>query len=378
MTPSDASVLRFDNVGSLIRPDYLRTAWRAFGSGQATRSDLDAAQDRATAHALDEQHKRGYPILVDGEFRRRVFTETFHLVRGFEDWADHYARAAQHIDASASAADRWDAPSAVLSVAATAKLELLENAPLAEYRAASAHAAGPVKMTLIGPDRIFSTFDPEASRSVYPDPADFLADVVAVQRQIISGLVDAGCRYIQIDAPGFTAYVDPPSIDRLRNRGIDPKTMMRQTIAAENAVIEGFPGVQFGLHICRGNQNGHWHREGDYDAIAEELFHGLRHDRLLLEYDTERSGSFDALRHVPEGKIAVLGLVTTKDPRLESRDTLLRRIEQASQYVGIDQLAISPQCGFASGLESEVMTSDQQWRKLDLCLQVAREVWDGR
>jgi 5-methyltetrahydropteroyltriglutamate--homocysteine methyltransferase len=199
----------------------------------------------------------------------------------------------------------------------------------------------------------------------------FLADVVAIERQMISEVVEAGCRYVQIDAPGFTAYVDPPSLERMRARGEDPARNLERSIRAENAIIEGFPGVTFGIHICRGNGPG-WHREGHYDSIAEQLFSGLRHERLLLEYDTERAGSFEPLRFVPKGKIAVLGLVSTKLLQVETVPALRRRIEEASRWLPLDQLALSPQCGFGM-----LVSEDEQWQKIDAMVQTATEVWGG-
>jgi 5-methyltetrahydropteroyltriglutamate--homocysteine methyltransferase len=212
----------------------------------------------------------------------------------------------------------------------------------------------------------------------------FMADVVAIIRQIIAGLVEAGCRYIQIDAPGYTAYVDKVSLDRMRSRGEDPDKNMARSIAADNAVIAGFDGVTFGIHLCKGNPRTidpatgnvmpQWHREGHYDAIAERLFSQLKHDRILLEYDDERSGSFAPLRYVPRGKIAVLGLVTTKRADLESLDLLRRRLGEATQHLPADQLALSPQCGFG-GLDSISIPEEDQWRKFERILETSRLVW---
>lgn len=192
---------------------------------------------------------------------------------------------------------------------------------------------------------------------------------------MVADLVAAGCTYIQMDAPGYTAYVDPPSLEQMRARGEDPDASLARSIAADNAVIAGFGGVTFGLHICRGNQAGRWHREGHYDAIAERLFTVLTHDRFLLEYDTDRAGSFDPLRFVPPGKTAVLGLVSSKEPRLESADDVKRRIQEASRLLPIEQLALSPQCGFASDLTGNPLSEDDQWRKLELVREVATSVW---
>jgi 5-methyltetrahydropteroyltriglutamate--homocysteine methyltransferase len=188
-------------------------------------------------------------------------------------------------------------------------------------------------------------------------------------------LADAGCPYIQHDAPSYTAYVDAKSLERMRGLGIDPMQQMTQSISADNAVIGGIPGVTFGIHLCRGNVRSMWHREGGYDAIAETLFNSLHHDRFLLEYDTERAGSFEPLRFVPKNKIVVLGLVSSKIPELESADQLKRRIDQASRYIPLEQLALSPQCGFSSNIVGNLITEDDQWRKLELIQQVAADVW---
>ena len=211
-----------------------------------------------------------------------------------------------------------------------------------------------------------------------------MADVVAITRQIIGELVAAGCRYIQIDAPGYTAYADKVSLERMRSRGEDPERNMARSIAADNAVIAGFKNVTFGIHLCKGNPRTidpatgkvmpQWHREGHYDDIAERLFSQLRHERLLLEYDDERSGSIAPLRFVPKDKIVVLGLVTSKREDVEDRDFLRRRIDAAIQYLPADQLALSPQCGFG-GLDSISIPEQQQWRKFERILETARAVW---
>jgi 5-methyltetrahydropteroyltriglutamate--homocysteine methyltransferase len=264
------------------------------------------------------------------------------------------------------------------------RLRLIRNVPLSEYQFSSKVAARPVKVTVLSPDRISQRFDWQQSKAVYPDMDAFLADVVAITRQIISGLVDAGCRYIQIDAPGYTAYVDKISLERMRARGEDPDQNMARSIAADNATIAGFDGVTFGIHLCKGNPRTidpatgkvmpQWHREGHYDAIAERLFGELKHDRLLLEYDDERSGSFAPLRYVPKGKIVVLGLVTTKRADLEPLDLLRRRIDEAVQYLPLEQMALSPQCGFG-GLDSISIPEEDQWRKFERILETARLVW---
>jgi len=201
-----------------------------------------------------------------------------------------------------------------------------------------------------------------------------MADVVRIERQMVETLVKAGCRYIQIDAPGYTAYVDPPSLQAMRERGENPKENFERSLKADNEVLRGFD-VTFGIHLCRGNQRSMWHREGTYDAIAERLFNTLDHHRFLLEYDTPRAGSFEPLRFIPKGKTVVLGLVSTKVPLLEKIDELKRRIDKASKYVPIDQLAISPQCGFASDVVGNLISEEDQKRKLEVVAETARQVW---
>ncbi len=203
----------------------------------------------------------------------------------------------------------------------------------------------------------------------------FLADVVAIERQIVTSLVDAGSRYDHIDAPGFTAYVDEPSLLQMRARSEDPERNLDRSLKAEAAVIADYPGIVFGIHLCRGNQRSMWHRDGTYDAIAERLFNELPHQRFLLEYDSPRAGSFEPLRFVPKGRVVVLGLVSSKVAELESVDELKRRIDEASRFLPIEQLAISPQCGFASDVVGNLLSADDQKRKLERVVEVARQVW---
>jgi len=277
------------------------------------------------------------------------------------------------------------APAIITRCPAVGRLRLVRNLPLEEYRYAQSVARVPAKVTVLGPDRIAQRFKWEASRNVYDGLDDFVDHVVQIERQMIAELVKAGCKYIQIDAPGYTAYVDKVSLDRMRARGEDPERNFQRSIDADNALIKDFPGVTFGIHICRGNARTidpktgklvpQWHREGSYDAIAEQLFTSLKHQRLLLEYDSDRAGSFEPLRFVPKDKVTVLGLVSTKSSDMETVDDLKRRVDQASKFIPVDQLALSPQCGFG-GIDSKVLSEDEMWRKLDRIVETAREVWD--
>jgi 5-methyltetrahydropteroyltriglutamate--homocysteine methyltransferase len=255
------------------------------------------------------------------------------------------------------------------------RLRLERNVPLDEYRRAAPLAKKPVKVPLIGPDRIMQRFDLANSSSVYRSMDEFVADVVAIQRQMIRELVDAGCRYLHIDEPGYTAYVDEPSLAAMRARGEDPQQNLSRSLRANAEIAAGFPGVTFGVHLCRGNQRSMWHREGSYDAIAERLFSELPHQRFLLEYDSPRAGGFEPLRFVPKDKVVVLGLISTKVPQLEDLDALGRRIDEAARFVPLERLAVSPQCGFGSDVSGNLISEEDQKRKLELVAELARRVW---
>ena len=382
--------LRVDHIGSLVRPAMLKDGFARFDRGAASREELIQAQDQAIREVIARQEAHGLPVVTDGEFRRHNFQESFsECVSGFEvpkNVSLYYERRELNLTPLERAEQNFDeaGPAIITRRATVERLKLVRNLPLEEFRYAQSVAHVPVKVTVLGPDRIAQRFKWEESKNVYKDLDDFVEHVVEIERQMIAGLVNAGCRYIQIDAPGYTAYVDEVSLERMRSRGEDPERNLRRSIDADNALIEGFPGVTFGIHICRGNARTtdpitgklvpQWHREGSYDAIAERLFNSLKHDRLLLEYDSERAGGFGPLRLVPKDKIVVLGLVTTKSADLESVDELKRRIDQASKYLPLDQLALSPQCGFG-GIDSKVMSEEEMWRKLDRIVDTAAQVW---
>jgi 5-methyltetrahydropteroyltriglutamate--homocysteine methyltransferase len=373
--------LRCDQVGSLLRPAALKGVYARHGEGRATDADLGQAQDGAIRAAIGRQEALGLPVVTDGEFRRLNFQDSFgSSVSGFAATVNTI-QFEEQVVAGARPLQRWDSgynregPPVVSRRPALERLRLVRNQPLEEYLFARDVANRPVTVTLIGPDRIIQRFDYERSESVYRDVDAFIADVVAIERQIIAGLVEAGCPYIQIDAPSYTAYVDPPSLEQMRARGEDPDANLERSIEADNAVIAGFPGTTFGLHICRGNQRSMWHREGAYDAIAERLFGRLHHDRFLLEYDSERAGGFEPLRFVRPGKTAVLGLISSKVSELEPADGIKRRIDDASRFLPLEQLALSPQCGFASSIPGNALGEEDQWRKLALVRSVAEDVW---
>ena len=380
MRPLD--LLRADVVGSLLRPRTWREARAAFDESRLSEREFRRIEDDAVRDAIRFQEGLGLEVVTDGEIRRLNFQDSFGAaVSGFAAGGTTL-QATQARISGGKAMARFDMPDlhdhgpAVTRRRPTERrLKLERNVLLDEYRFAESVATRPVKVTLIGPDRIGQRFAHEDSKEVYRDLDAFLADVVAIERRMIAEVVAAGCRYVQIDAPGYTAYVDEPSLAAMRSRGEDPARNFERSLGADAALLQGFDGVTFGIHLCRGNQHSMWHREGHYDAIAERLFNVLPHQRFLLEYDSPRAGSFEPLRHVPKGKVCVLGLVSTKVPELETVDVLRRRIDEAARHLPLEQLALSPQCGFASDVAGNRITEDDQKRKLEVVLETARRVW---
>ena len=379
---TDLARIRTDVVGSLLRPAAWKEARLKYETGVLPTEEFARLELECVKRHIALQEAAGLDVVTDGEVSRLNFQDSFGLaVSGYETLAEtvksHERRAA-----GGTPLARFDIPDLALAGTPVVhrrpvveRLALMRNVPLEEYRRAARLARKPVKVSLIGPDRIAQRFDHAASRSVYPTVDAFVDDVVAIQRRMVRELAHAGCRYVHIDEPGYTAYVDEPSLAAMRARGEDPMENFSRSLRANAKLVENFPGVTFGVHLCRGNQRSMWHREGTYDAIAERLFNELPHERFLLEYDSPRAGSFAPLRFVPKGKVVVLGLVSTKVPQLESEAELRRRIDDAARYLPLEQLAISPQCGFGSDVSGNLLDEDDQKRKLELVAEVARKVW---
>jgi 5-methyltetrahydropteroyltriglutamate--homocysteine methyltransferase len=376
----DIRTLRVDQVGSLLRPRALIDDFLAHGRGSLPRDALDRRIDDAIQAVVAKQEAIGLPIVTDGEFARISWQVSFATVRGWPldtmSWRNFVANPDMRAADERPNTRGRDAVES-FKTPATERLRLADNFPLAEYRRLAAIATVPAKAMIMGPDRVAQMCDIVASRPHYESAEAFLADVVSIQSDMIHGLVEAGCPYVQLDEPSYTGYVDRATLERMRARGEDPLANLRRAIAASNGAIAAHRDrAVFGIHVCRGNRASMWHREGTYDGIAEELFGSLRFDRLLLEYDTARAGGFEPLRFVPRGgPIVVLGLVTTKTGAVETVESLLRRIDDAQRFVPLDQLAISPQCGFASGMAGNDLSEDQQWRKLEVLREAARRVW---
>jgi methionine synthase II (cobalamin-independent) len=379
---SPLAKIRTDVIGSLLRPARLKEAYGECDQGKISAEELGRIEDEAIRTAVKLQEQIGLDVITDGEFRRLNFQDSFAAsVSGFDARRVDLAFV-ESLVREGKPLQRWDPYHIAGQGAAilqrrpvSQKLRLARNLPLEEYRFVSGLTQKPAKVTLVGPDRITQRFDYQNSKLIYWSVDDFVADVVRIEREMIRGLVDAGCRYVQIDAPSYTAYVDGPSLQEMRDRGEDPMKNLTRSINADNEILRLFDGVTFGIHLCRGNQRSMWHREGSYDAIAEKIFNELHHDRFLLEYDSPRAGTFEPLRFVPKNKTVVLGLVSTKVAELETVDDLKQRIERASKYIPLEQLAISPQCGFASDVVGNLISEDDQKRKLEAVVETARQVW---
>ncbi len=350
---------RAEQVGSLLRPPEVFQA-----RGRGLPSTLREAENRAILELLAKQKEIGLDILTDGEIRRASWLHNMTVaVEGFVpykitlDWKGPGA-----------ATEESHAPAVGTKLRKIRKLAG-EEAPFLK-----ANAPGPFKITLPAPSNfMLASYRPGVTDQVYANRDALLADLVSIIRDDNEWLVSEGVKYIQLDAPFYSHYLDPEKRKTMR----DPDAEFEKAIAGDNASLDGIKreDVTIGFHICRGNNRSRWYTQGGYDAIAEKLFASLNVDRFLLEYDTERAGGFEPLRLVPRGKTVVLGLITTKDPKLESQDELRRRIDEAAKYVPLENLALSPQCGFASVAAGNLLTSDEQWKKLELVVEVARKVW---
>jgi 5-methyltetrahydropteroyltriglutamate--homocysteine methyltransferase len=362
------TLYRADQVGSFLRPPELLEARRAAGTDP---DRVRAIEDRHVLRVLARQRELGFEIFTDGELRRKNFMSDFtDAVEGF-DHGDEVARAWQAGGAAA--------PVSRVTGIVTRRLHQLRRLTAHELPFLLAHSPGAVKMTLPSATQFPAiAYKRGVSDTVYPTHAALLQDVVAILEAEVQALVADGVRYIQIDAPRYSYYVDPKWRDWIRTEmGLDPDEALDEAVRADNACLEGArrPGVTLAIHLCRGNNRSQWYAEGGYDPIAEKVFGTLQVDRFLLEYDDERSGSFEPLRFVPRGTTVVLGLVSSKLPQLESRRDLTRRIEAAARHVPLEHLALSPQCGFASTMEGNLLSEDDQWAKLRLVAETAREVW---
>jgi methionine synthase II (cobalamin-independent) len=361
---------RADHIGSLLRPQELLQ----FRSREAIdREQLRALEDKHILGVLQRQKDLGFKIFTDGELRRHNFMSDFNeAVEGLDE-SDNLLRSWQ-AGAAGSSTQVSRVPGIVVGkVKQTRRLTQHELAFMKQQ------SPGDIKITLPTANQFPAIYYKKGiSDKIYPSLSAFLWDIVPIIKAEIQALVNEGVQYVQIDAPRYSYYIDPKWRSYIKNEiGLDPDQALDEAIRADNACLEGAEraGVILAIHLCRGNNRSQWYAEGGYDAIAEKLFGQLEVDAFLLEYESERAGSFEPLRFVPRGKTVVLGLVSSKLPELESQDQLKRRIDEASKYVPLENLGLSPQCGFASTMEGNLLTEDEQWRKLQLVVDTVTQVW---
>lgn len=374
---------RADHVGSFLRPAELLDARAAQAEGRLDEAHLQEAEDRAILAVLELQRLTGLDVYSDGEYRRGMWmTGLPAAVEGFvpgavqniRNWRGRplpYVPGQTGVGHPAAAGQN---PAAVIGGKLVARRRITDR----ESAFLARHAPGPYKITIPSPTWYLRGYIKGTSDGVYPSPADALSDLADIVRREVTALVGEGVPYVQIDSIRYVFdYTDEQRRREWQELGIDVDQAVDENIAADNAVIAGLSreGVTFGLHMCRGNNRSRWFAEGGYDRIAEKAFSQLHHDRFLLEYDSERAGGFAPLRFVPRGKTVVLGLISTKVAQLESPDDLRRRIDEAAKYVPVANLALSPQCGFASVAAGNEISWDDQRRKLELLVETARKVW---
>lgn len=361
---------RADHVGSFLRPRELLDARR---DPSLTPERLAEIEDRYILGVLGRQKDLGLDIFTDGELRRSGFMSDFY-------------ESVDGLDQDGSIARDWRSSGgaagvATIGLAGVVVSRIRQKKRLTRHQAdfLARHSPGDIKMTLPSANQFPALmYQKGLSDRVYPTYSAFLWDVVPIIKSEIHAMVDEGVKYIQIDAPRYSYYIDPKWRGYIQNEmGVDPEQALDEAIRVDNECLAGArrDGVVLAVHLCRGNNRSQWYAEGGYDAIAEKLFAQLDVDTFLLEYESERAGSFEPLRFVPRGKTVVLGLVSSKLPELESADQLRRRIDEASRYVALENLALSPQCGFASTMDGNLLTEEDQWRKLRLVVETARHVW---
>jgi 5-methyltetrahydropteroyltriglutamate--homocysteine methyltransferase len=359
---------RAEQVGSLLRPPELLQARAAYATGKIGLEELRNKEDQAILQAFDRQRQIGIDILSDGEMRRGSWlTDMADAVTGFVP---------QRVVLE------WRGPGGGLegstALAAGAKLMKVRKLTAHEAPFTKKNANTPFKVTVPAPSNfLVASYKTGLTDRFYPTIEEFLGNLVDIIRDEVEWLVSQGVTYIQLDAPFYSHYLDPRHRAQIQQEGRDPDAEFERGIQGDNDCFKGIrrDSVTIALHVCRGNSLSRWYTEGGYDAIAEKLFNLLDVDRYLLEYDTDRAGGFEPLRMAPRNKAVVLGLVTTKEPRLESQDELRRRIDEASRYVPLENLALSPQCGFASVAAGNLISHDDQWRKFELIVDTARKVW---
>jgi 5-methyltetrahydropteroyltriglutamate--homocysteine methyltransferase len=364
--PRAAPPFRADHVGSLLRPAALKEARARRAGGEISAAELAAVEDREIERILRSQQEIGLQSATDGEFRRSWWHLDFLWgLNGVERYT---------MDHGVAFAAMQTRPEGARVVG---KLGFTGHPMLDHFRFIKARTSATAKMTIPAPSALYGRMGRDAvSRTAYPDLDAFFADLGAAYRKAVRAFADAGCRYLQLDEVYIAMLCDPGYRAAQAGRGDDPVRLAETYAGLVNAAIADTPdGMTVTLHLCRGNYRSTFQGSGAYDAVADVLFNRINVHGYFMEYDSERAGGFEPLRLLPQGRFAVLGLVTTKSGQLESKDEIRRRIDAAATFADIDQLCLSPQCGFASTEEGNVLAEQEQWAKLRTIVELAQEVW---
>jgi 5-methyltetrahydropteroyltriglutamate--homocysteine methyltransferase len=369
-----ATDIHAEHVGSLLRQPWLLTARADYKAGQITEGELRATEDRAAAENIDLQRSAGIKVFTDGEVRRT-------------NWMTGILESIGGMSAIETPAVTWHRPSGEIPpeeetdfvmTAASAKVFQKDHLTAVEAAYMASRVPGAFKVTMMSAAMGAMTWRPEVSAEAYPDPNDLVNDLIALQVAEVSELASLGASWVQLDSLSYNQVFDAEFRAATQNP-LDPQVILAAAVAADTNIVNGIkaanPDVTVGMHVCRGNNRSAYMAKGGYEPVAEQLFGTVPVDRFLLEYDDERSGGFEPLRFVRPGAVVVLGLVSSKTPVLESPDQLRRRIDEAAKYVPLENLALSPQCGFASTSAGNVLTRDEQQAKLALIADTATRVW---
>jgi 5-methyltetrahydropteroyltriglutamate--homocysteine methyltransferase len=366
MSQRTSPPFRADHVGSLLRPAALKAAREKRGKGEIDAAELKAIEDREIEKVVKKQEEIGLKLATDGEFRRSWWH--FDFFRGLDGVTPYTTEGIQFHGVQTKAE----------GIKITGKIGFSGHPMLDHFKFLKAHARATPKMTIPAPSTLhFRQGRASISKQVYPELDPFFDDLAAAYRGAIRAFYDAGCRYLQLDDTAWAMVCDPNERAQSKTRGDDPDTLPKRYARLTSAALEGKPAdMAITMHSCRGNFRSTFIASGGYEFVAEQLLGHTGLDGYFLEYDSERAGGFEPLRFFPKGKKQlVLGLVTSKSGKLEKKDDVKRRIDEAAKYVALDQLCLSPQCGFASTEEGNVLAEDEQWAKLRMIVELADEVW---
>jgi 5-methyltetrahydropteroyltriglutamate--homocysteine methyltransferase len=367
MTQRVSPPFRADHVGSLLRPPAIRAAREQRARNDITADALRAIEDREIEQAIKKQEQIGLRLATDGEFRRAWWHfDFFRALAGVTFYTTDHGIQFHGVQTKAE------------TIKIDGKIDFSGHPMLEDFKFLKAHARLTPKMTIPAPSTLhFRQGRAAISREVYPDLDAFFDDLANAYRAAIRAFYDAGCRYLQLDDTAWSMLCDPNERAQSKKRGDDPDSLPARYARLTNAALQGKPAdMAITMHSCRGNFRSTFIASGGYDFVAEQLLGHTDFDGYFLEYDSDRAGSFEPLRFFPKGnKQLVLGLVTSKTGTLENKDEIKRRIDEATKYVALDQLCLAPQCGFASTEEGNILAEDEQWAKLRMIVEIAKEVW---